>query len=311
MNSIAHIEPVCVFDDAAVRDILAKTGLHMVSGMTAEDLGARLEDLARQHYWHEFTPPGSNQGGELISFDAVADASVTPSRLRDRLMGIERSSKRVFSGTSRRPHTEKVEELLGRLGRRKNGKPVAHSGNELDGHSGSERNAVWLSLVRAVRAHQSYPQGYRANPNGRPRQSELLEDAIQALVRCLRSPIEGKRDAVSAARDIHRWVKWCLPLIEEQINPTKSRHVANPALNQTIRCLDDLYKTAFGRNPSLYRSRAKGAGPEPNAWERFLNAALERILSPEEVPPLSALGARWQRLTRIAGSETRLEAVEL
>ena len=110
-----------VFDEPAVKTVLAETG--PAPGTTVEELRESLEDIARQHYWNEFNPPDPGGESDVIRFDEIADASVTPSRLRYRLIAIERSSKRVFAGTSRRPLAEKIAELLERLGYAKTDPP--------------------------------------------------------------------------------------------------------------------------------------------------------------------------------------------
>ena len=117
-----------VFDKPAVKAVFAETGLPLVPGRTIQELWESLEDIARQHYWNEFNPPDPGAEGGVIRFDAIADASVTPSRLRYRLNAIEQSSKRVFAGRSQRPLAEKIAELLKRLGRHKNGSPMTFSG---------------------------------------------------------------------------------------------------------------------------------------------------------------------------------------
>ncbi len=86
-------------------------------------------------------------------------------------------------------------------------------------------------------------------------------------------------------------------MVEQLVTSNKARHHGNVALDITISNLDTVYREAFGKRPSLYRSSAKGAAPKPNAWERFLLAVLERVLPPEDLPSITALGARWRRLT--------------
>jgi hypothetical protein len=297
MNFEDFPEAKPVFDEPAVKTVLAETGLPLAPGTTVEELRENLEDIARQHYWNELTPPASDRKSDFISFDAVADASVTPSRLRNRLIAIEQSSKRVYAGTSRRPLAEKLAELLERLGRNKNGSPLKHSGTEAIGRGGSERSAVWLCLVPAIKATESPPKGYRPGTDGRPWPSQRLESAIQALVRFIQSPDKGRKDADAAARAIHGWVQRSIPMVEQLVTSNKARHHGNVALDITLSNLDTVYRQAFGKRPSLYRSSAKGSVPEPNAWERFLLAALERILPPENLPSITALGARWRRLT--------------
>ena len=297
MNFEDFPEAKPVFDEPAVKTVLAETGLPLAPGTTVEELRESLEDIARQHYWNEFNPPDPGGESDVIRFDAIADASVTPSRLRYRLNAIEQSSKRVFAGRSRRPLAEKLEELLERLGRNKNGFPMTHSGTEATGHGGSERSAVWLCLVRAITATEPPPKGYRPGTDGRPWPSQRLESAIQALVRFIQSPDKGRKDADAAARAIHGWVQRSIPMVEQLVTSNKARHHGNVALDITLSNLDTVYREAFGKRPSLYRSSAKGSVPKPNAWENFLLAVLERVLPPEDLPSIRALGARWRRLT--------------
>ena len=86
-------------------------------------------------------------------------------------------------------------------------------------------------------------------------------------------------------------------MVERLVTSNKARHHGNVALDITLSNLGTVYREAFGKRPSLYRSSAKGAAPEPNAWERFLLAVLERVLPPEDLPSITALGPRWRRLT--------------
>ena len=174
---------------------------------------------------------------------------------------------------------------------------MTHSGTEAKGLEGSERSAVWLCLVRAITATESPPKGYRLGTDGRPWPSQRLESAIQALVRFIQSPDKGRKDADAAARAIHGWVQRSIPIVERLVTSNKARHRGNVALDITISNLDTVYRKAFGKGPSLYRSSAKGFEPKPNAWERFLLAVLERVLPPEDLPSITALGARWRRLS--------------
>ena len=297
MNFEDFPETKPVFDEPAVKTVLAETGLPLAPGTTVEELRESLEDIARQHYWNEFNPPDPGGEGGVIRFDAIADASVTPSRLRYRLNAIEQSSKRVFAGTPWRPLAEKLEELLERLGRNKSGFPLKHSGTEAIGHGGSERSAVWLCLIRAITATESPPKGYRPRTDGRPWPSQRLESAIQALVRFIQFPDKGREDADAAARAIHGWVRRSIPMVGPLVTSNMARHHGNVALDITLSKLGTVYRKAFGRRPSLYRSSAKGSAPKPNAWERFLLAVLERVLPPEDLPSIRALGARWRRLS--------------
>jgi hypothetical protein len=176
-----------IFDAPSVTAILQETGLPLAEGMKIKDLQERLEDVAREYYWQEFSPPKSDRQ-DIIGFDAFANSSVTPSQLRNRLVSIERSSKRVFSGTSRRPLDEKIVQLLERLGCDRRGVALKYSGTEIPGHGGSERSAVWLCLDLALNATETPPQGYRSDLQDRPWSSQRLEAAIQALVGFVQSP---------------------------------------------------------------------------------------------------------------------------
>jgi hypothetical protein len=297
MNIEDFPEAKPVFDEPAVKAVFAKTGLPLAPGTTVEELRESLEDIARQHYWNEFHPPDQNGESEVIRLDAIAEASVAPSRLRNRLIAIEQSSKRVFAGRSRRPLAEKIAELLERLGRHKNGSPMTHSGTEAAGHGGSERSAVWLCLVRAITATESPPKDYRPGIDRRPWPAQRLESAIQALVRFIQSPDKGRKDADAAARAIHGWVQRSIPMVGRLVTSNKARHHGNVALDITLSNLDTLYREAFGKVPSLYRSSTKGSAPKPNAWQRFLLAVLERVLPPDDLPSITALDERWRRLT--------------
>ena len=86
-------------------------------------------------------------------------------------------------------------------------------------------------------------------------------------------------------------------MVEQLVTSNKARHHGNVALDNTLSKLGTVYGEAFGKRPSLYRSSAKGSAPKPNAWERFLLAVLKRVLPPEDLPSITALGARWRRLT--------------
>jgi hypothetical protein len=286
-----------VFDDPAVEAVLVETELNLTAKMKIEEFREALEDIARHHYWNEAVPGETSGERGVIQLDAIANASVTPSRLRNRLIGIERSSRQIFAGTSRRPLVEKVEELLDQLGRKKNGTPMRISGTETTGHGGSESSTVWLCLIRAVAAAETPPKSYRPGPGSRPWPSQRLEGVIQSLVQFIQSPDTGLNNTDECARALHGWVEWCIPLVEPLVASTKNRHDGNAALNITISKLHTLYGKAFERRPSLYRSSVKGSEAIPNAWERFLRAVLTRILFPVEAPTIAALGARWRRLT--------------
>jgi hypothetical protein len=285
------------FGETAVKEIIAATGLSLAPGWSIRELENRLEDIAWQHYWNEFTPPDRDGKSDVIELGAIADVSVTPSRLKNRLVSIEQSSQRIFAGSSRRPMAEKIEELLRRLGRNKNGSPLKQSGTEASGHGGSERSAIWLCLVRAIAATESPPKDYKPNTNGRPWPSQRLEETLQGLVRCIQSPDQDQKDAVPAARMIHIWIQWSIPLIQQLITSDKARHLGNAPLVLTLSNLDTLYREAFGKRPSLYRSSVKGSAPKPNSWELFLQAVLGGILPPEDLPSITALDERWRRLT--------------
>lgn len=288
-------DPKLILDAPTVAAILEETGLPLAQGRTLHYLQESLEGVALEHYWHEFTPPESNRE-DVISFDALADSSVTPSRLRNRLVAIERSSKRVFSGTSRRPLVDKIVELLNRLGRNRKGLALKYSGTETPGHGGSERSAVWLCLVRAINANETPPQGYRSNTQDRPWASQRLEGAIQALVGFVQFPDQGRKDADEAARAIHGWVRWSIPLVEKLLASNMVRHKGKVALDITLANLARIYQDAFKKKPSLYKSAVKSGASSSNSWGLFLHAVLKRILSPDNLPSTTALQARWRRL---------------
>ncbi len=86
-------------------------------------------------------------------------------------------------------------------------------------------------------------------------------------------------------------------MVEMLVTSNKARHHGNVALDITLSNLGTVYREAFGKRPSLYRSSAEWSIPKPNAWEKFLVAVLERVLPPEDLPSIRALGARWRRLT--------------
>ncbi len=86
-------------------------------------------------------------------------------------------------------------------------------------------------------------------------------------------------------------------MVERLVTSNMARHQGNVALDITISNLDTVYREAFGKRPSLYRSSVKGFAPKHNAWQRFLLAVLERVLPPEDLPSITALDERWRRLT--------------
>ncbi len=86
-------------------------------------------------------------------------------------------------------------------------------------------------------------------------------------------------------------------MVERLVTSNKARHRGNVALDITISNLGTVYREAFGKRPSLYRSSAGWSVSKPNAWEKFLLAVLERVLPSEDLPSITALGARWRRLT--------------
>ncbi len=86
-------------------------------------------------------------------------------------------------------------------------------------------------------------------------------------------------------------------MVERLVTSNKVRHHGNVALDITLSNLDTLYREAFGKKASLYRSSTKGSAPKPNAWQRFLLAVLERVLPPDDLPSITALDERWRRLT--------------
>ena len=77
-----------IFDDDAVAAIVKETDLPLLEGMTVPELRVRLEEVARQYYWDALASPVTSHASDDITFDEIADSSVTPSRLLDRLIGI-------------------------------------------------------------------------------------------------------------------------------------------------------------------------------------------------------------------------------
>lgn len=290
-------DPKPIFDVLAIETILKETALPLAPGLTPHILQESLEDVAREYYWHEFAPSEPNRESDYVSFNALTDSSVTPSRLRNRLVAIEQSSRRVFAGTSRRPLADKIVELLNRLGRNRKGLALRHSGTESRGHGGSERSAVWLCLIRAINANETPPQGYRSNIQDRPWASQRLEGAIQVLAGFIRDSHQDRKRADEAARAIHGWVQWSIPLVKKFFASNMVRHRGKTALDITLVNLARVYQYAFNKQPSLYESAPKNGAISSNSWGSFLRAALTHILSPDDPPSTAALLARWRRLT--------------
>jgi len=86
-------------------------------------------------------------------------------------------------------------------------------------------------------------------------------------------------------------------MVEQLVTSNKTRHHGDVALDITLSNLGTVYREAFGKGPSLYRSSTKGSVPKSNAWQRFLLAVLERVLPPDNLPSITALDERWRRLT--------------
>lgn len=289
--------PKPIFDEPTVAAILKDTGLPRAEGRALHDLRESLEGVALEHYWHESIPPESDREIDNISFDALADSSVTPSRLRNRLVAIERSSRRVFSGTSRRPLVAKVVELLNRLGRNRNGRALKYSGSEAPGSGGSESSAVWLCLIRAINANEAPPRGYRSDLRDRPWASQKLEGAIQALVSFIQFPDQGWKEADEAARAIYRWIQWSISRVEKLLASNMVRHKGRVALDITLANLARVYQDVFNKKASLYEAAITGTASSSNSWSHFLRVVLKHILSPDDLPSIKALQARWRRLT--------------
>lgn len=285
------------FDEAAVETVLKETGLPLAEATTPRLLQDGLNEIALEYYWEEANPPDSGLVDTLFTFSALADSSVTPSRLKNRLVGIDRAAKRVFAGTSRRPLDEKVTELLERLGYDSKGKRLKYSGTEVCGHGGSERSAVWLCLIGAIQTTERPGKGYRSRLNERPWASLRLRETIDALSAGIQSSDYGKDDTCAAARSIHAWAEWSLPRIKSLLNPHHARHRGEVALDITLLKLGALYISVFDKRPSLSRRVMKDAGSIPNSWENFLQAVLPYIFSPDSPPEPSALQARWRRLS--------------
>lgn len=167
---------VQVFDEQAITSVLDAASLCLAQPSASADFQSRLNDIAAAYYWNLLTPSSRTRGGPSFDLDAVADASVSPSRLNNRLISIKRAAKRVQAAKSRHPLSARVAELLDRLGYNKAGKPKRHSGTEKSGHGGSERSSVWLCLVRAVSALERPKQGYRPTLGERPWASQRLPE---------------------------------------------------------------------------------------------------------------------------------------
>ena len=285
------------FDEAAVETVLKETGLPLAKARTPRLLKDGLNEIALDYYWEAAIPPDAGLVDTLFTFSALADSSVTPSRLKNRLVGIVRSSKRVFSGTSRRPFVEKIAELLNRLGYSPDGRPLKYRGTEIKKRGGSERSAVWLCLIGAIQTTERPRRGYRSRLNERPWASLRLRETIDALSAGIQSSDYGKDDTCAAARSIHAWAEWSLPRIKSLLNPHHARHRGEVALDITLLKLGALYISVFDKRPSLSRRVMKDAGSIPNSWENFLQAVLPYILSPDSPPESSALRARWRRLS--------------
>jgi hypothetical protein len=290
MNIKGMPEPNRTFDEAAVVAVIKETDLPLVKGMTESKLRSSLEKVASQYCWDELVSPVTSGAHDSTGFDEIADSSVTPSRLLDRLVGIERSAKRIFAGKSRRPLAEKVAEILERLGYDGNGKAMRHSGTEGSGHGGSERSAVWHCMIAAINATEYPPKPYRPKMGARPWASQRLAGAIQLLGRFVSAPSQDREEVERTARAIHEWAQIAVKRIKKMLVQSKVRHHGNAALDGALTNLAKVYKAAFGKRPSLYRS-----GASANPWIRFAEAALTLILAPGKPPTTRAIEARWRR----------------
>ncbi|MFT5488012.1 MAG: hypothetical protein ACI9JL_004241 [Paracoccaceae bacterium] len=287
-----------IFDKAAIQVILDRTSLPLVGKETPYSLQEALNQIAGEHYWNELKPAEHSHTSGAFTFDSVANASVTPSRLRDRLVAVQKSATRVYAGTSRKPVREKLEELLERLGRDKDGSPLKHSGTELPGHGNSERGAIWLCLVRAVLTMEVPPWSWKSTIGARPWYSQKLEGVIQELARGIASEIEDQQNAIAAARTIEGWARWCIKNVERLTAADNDRRRGNTPLGTTLLELGALYARAFDATPSFYIGRPERTANTTEPWEQFLHATLERILQPRPVPTFDALAARWHRLEK-------------
>jgi hypothetical protein len=284
------------FDRIAIHVILDETALPLVEGETPYSLQKALNQIAGEHYWNELRPAEHSGASSAFTFDSVANASVTPSRLRNRLKAIQKSAERVYAGTSRKSVREKLEELLERLGYDENGSPLKRNGTELPEHGGSERRSIWLCLVRAVITMEAPPRRWKSTIGARTWYSQKLEGTLQELARGIVADAEDQKNANAAARAIGGWTKWCIPNIENLIASDKARHRGNTALDTTLLELGALYARAFNAKPSFYIGRPERTANTTEPWERFLLATLKRILRPKPVPTFETLAARWQRI---------------
>lgn len=276
--------------------ILTKTGLPLANGVTCKRFRDRLAQIVQEHFWTEAGAPGSQPTNNRMPFVSVADAWVTPFRLRNRLVQIEKSAVRVYAGTSRNPQSEKIIELLGRLGFDRTGRRLRHSGTEKEGYAGSESTAIRLCLVRAVMATDSPSQGYRGAPKGRPWASTELDSAIESLVRYVKNPNTGPEKPAEASRAICRWSRWAIRHVKDFISTDMNRHRGNKALDNTLMKLAAAYKKAFGKEPTLYVPFRGGQCADTNEWDRFLQAVLAHIYHPEPPPSEEKLRRRFRHL---------------
>ena len=172
--------PKPVFNNAAVTEILEETGLSLAKGMTTGEFQEALEEVACEHYWNEFTQPAPASQNSYISFDAPGP-TVTPTGSRAVLRSSRSAKPSIQRNFAAASLSEKVEELLNRLGRHRNGRPLKFRGTET-GHGGPSRRFA-LCLIRAIYVDEAPPQRYRPKPQDRLLGiADWLEDTIQTLV---------------------------------------------------------------------------------------------------------------------------------
>lgn len=284
-------------DPVALHPVVQATGLAVADGVSIEILTTGLEQVAQQYFWDRYGRQGSYESSliEEVSFSAIADAPVTPSRVRDRLIQIAAAAKRVYAGRSRRPQVEKVAVLLERLGYHPDGKPRRYSGKEKSGHGGSERSAVRACLMLAIRRQRSASGAWKSRAHDRSGNAELRA-AIQALANFAGDPTQDRRASDLAARAIHDWTQSILPLARGWVAIGQHRHDGDHALDACVLGLVEVFAATFGCQPSSYDPSSAGPYLNLNPWDRFLQASLGSILAPDECPSPEALRSRLRRL---------------
>ncbi|MEQ9190984.1 MAG: hypothetical protein RLQ25_10860 [Alphaproteobacteria bacterium] len=282
-----------IFDRELVERIVRETGLSLKTSRRMHGLCKRLNETTAHYYWNDLQPNLKSEESPAIPWDAIADASVSPHQLLDRLKKIETAARQFLHGTSRRPQTEKAEILLASLGHARDGTPLKYSGTEAPGHGGSERAAIGLCLTRAIANLERPPRGYRPPLRGPSWRSKRKDAARDALVQFLSSPDRGREKARRAAQDYAKWVRWWIPKIHKALTGHQKRHTGDVALNTAIRELATVYEWAFSVRPSAYEAGPLSKSPGSVPWGQFLYAVLGAILHPDPAPDSDKLVYIW------------------